>query len=196
MSNLLTRPARHLALVPDTREIVEQHPSWCESGPVCGDHHTGDAAGIVPATAGGFRVEDDAAAFPMAEVYALLDAGIPAVALQLSSPLIEHDQKDSLTAYLPADSARDLISAVFDAVCGGPTRTIGSPSLFGPLTVTVAAVGDVVRLTVSDDEGTTVTADMRLDEARKLADGIGHVVDVVTAPVSWVETTLTVGGRR
>lgn len=193
MTQTMPRTVRHLTLVPDAPRITEKHPDWCDSGVLCGDIHIGPSTPI-PATAGGFRIENDAASFPLVEVYAQLDHDTPTVAAILRSPLaadVPHT-RDWMSVEMPPDVARALIAAVFNAVCGDGSGEVEAGSPYGPVTVAVSPDDGDMRLALARD-GVTLSASLRLAEARKFADAVGVAIDVVTAPVVWVDETLVVG---
>jgi hypothetical protein len=187
MSDLLTRPVRHLHVVPNP---TESHPVWCNDMSLCGDHHMSEPTPVA-ATAGGFRVGDnECASFPLVETYAKLDAGTPKVTITVRSPLVK-GPANWLDVDLTPDTAQAFTTAVYNAIFGVQTswqatgQTYGGPTIIG-----MAPTGDGNVRLVLTRAAAQIPVTLRPSEARELADAVSAKVAVLDAPLAWVDVEI------
>lgn len=165
------RVPRHLDLVEvDTRPInaaVDRHPLWCMYRTeadinVCGDIHMSQPVNVV-ATAGGFEIIDDGAAFPRVEIHATTLNGQTCVALNLFTPM---GGSDWMVQYLTPETARTFAAGLHSLEDG---QAVSTPTN-GDQSVWCALAGGSARLVHIDHvSGRSLSARLRVDELRQVA---------------------------
>lgn len=168
------KPGRHLRLVSAD---IETHPLWCWTKVMCGEQHTAEPVEI-PATGGRHILGVEGyALFPVADVYASLNHGVPGVTLTVASPL---DSTCAGIVVAPADTA--AFAAALARPSGEVFRGVG-----GAAKVTVTARPSGVLVAVVDTSGSTAVV-FRHDEASRLGEALTGQAATVTADVRWVPT--------
>lgn len=176
------RVPRHLDLAEvDTRPInpaLYLHPSWCMfrgyvgNDPCAGDHMSEPVN--VPATAGGFVLIDDGAAFPRVEVHAATLNRQAHVALNLFTPM---DGSAWLAVYLTAEDARTLAAGLHSLEDG---QTVHAPGN-GDRSVRCALAGGSARLELVDHaQDRMVSVQLRVDELRQVVANLTDAAALVT----------------
>lgn len=165
----------------DTRPIVTQavgHPSWCMfrdyvGNDPCGGDHMSEPVNV-PATAGGYVLIDDGAAFPRVEIHAITLNGQAHVALNLFTPM---GGSDWTMLCLTAEDARILAGGLHSLKDGQAVRVPGN----GDRSVWCALAGDSARLELVDyAQDRMVSVQMRVDELRQVAANLTTAAAVVT----------------